>query len=206
MFVIIRLIISILIAFLINCILKKICYIGKGRLFKTLLNIIIVSSLLIALSFCPLENLVVTFDTPKQVFEYVNPNVQKISLVVPGNKSDLVIAEHSSSYIYLIVPKDNYGSKIGVPSSTKMITKKIHNNIIIYVYQYANTEDFYITISNIDGGYISVSDIYDSKFYLLEKENKSLNKTFVTYFGFIHNCDSNYSVMIDGDVIKIINN
>lgn len=203
MFITVRLVISILITIFMNFIFKKRCFKEKNKSFKILSNIIMVCCVVFALSFCPFENLILTFNTPEKVFKYVNPKVHEVSLVVPGSESDLLVAEDNNSYFYLIVPKNNEGWKLGITHNTKRISQKIHNDNVIYVYQYADTNEFFVTVSNVNGGYISINDICSSKFYSLEQERKSLSKTYVVYFASISNYDSNYTITIDGESINV---
>lgn len=159
--------------------------------------------LITILSFIPLENLFITFSSPEEVYEYVNFGKSNIELVVKGNDCDFVVDRKSDSDTYLIIPKTVDGWKIGVGSNTKRIAQKISDGIIVYVYQYKNTKDYFITIFDTNGGELQLLDDYDTEFYSLEKKNDFLEKTFVTYYAHVSNFNPQYCVMVNGNKITV---
>lgn len=166
---------------------------------KYIISAIVAIVLMTTLAFVPVENLFITFNSPEAVYNYVNFGNSSVKLVVDGNESDLVIGEKADSDIYLIVPKNADGWKIGIPLNTKMITKKVFDDIIICVYQYKNTNDYFISIFDVNGGYLQLSDSYDSDFVCSERINNSLGKTFVTYYSNISEFNSQYWLSINGE-------
>ena len=135
--------------------------------------------LLVALSFLPLENLFITFDTPEKAFEYYNWGESDIELVVEGENCGFVVGSKENTDTYLIIPKTTDGWKIGIGSDTKKIVHKLDDGISVYVFQYKNTNDYFITILNTSGGESKVSDDYNTEFYSLEKYNRPLEKNFI---------------------------
>ena len=71
------------------------------------------------------------------------------------------------------------------------------------VYQYKNTNDYYITVLDTNGGSSEITDNRNSKFEHLDKANSTLNKTFYTYFAFIDSFDEQYALTVNGKSIKI---
>ena len=154
--------------------------------------------LVTVLSFLPLENYFITFDSPKKSYEYYNLGKSDIKLVVEGDESDFVVNRVNETDTYLIIPKSEDGWKIGIGSNTKRIIQKHSDEIVIYIYQYKNTNDYFITIFNTDGGGLNLSDNYNTKFYSLEKNNNILGKTFVTYYAHVPYFNHQYSILVDG--------
>lgn len=161
--------------------------------------------LFVVLTLLPFENLVVTFDSPKAAYEYYNLGNSSIELVVEGKDSDFLVDGKSDSDTYLIIPKTADGWKIGIGLNTKCVVQKSFKGIVLYVYQYKNTNDYFVTILDTNGGESIISDKYNTKFYSREKNNNSLGKTFVTYYAHITNFNSTYSVTVNGNEIALGN-
>ena len=125
--------------------------------------------LIVVLTFLPFENLFITFDSPKAAYEYFNLGKSNIELIVEGDDCDFIIDRKNDSDTYLIIPKTADGWKIGVGSNTKRIVQKLSNGIVLYVYQYKDTSDYFITILDTNGGESTVSDEYNTKFFSLER-------------------------------------
>lgn len=162
--------------------------------------------LIVVLTFLPFENLFITFDSPKAAYEYFNLGKSNIELIVEGEDCDFIIDRKNDLEAYLIIPKTTYGWKIGVGSNTKRIVQKLYNGIVLYVYQYKNTSDYFITILDTNGGESTVSDEYNTKFFSIERYNDSLGETFVTYYAHIANLNSQYSVIVNDNKIVFDNN
>lgn len=161
--------------------------------------------LIVVLTFLPFENLFITFDSPKEAYEYFNLGKSNIELIVEGNDCDFIIDHKNDSDTYLIIPKTVDGWKIGIGSNTKRIVQKLSNGIILYVYQYKDISDYFITILDTNGGESTVSDEYNTKFFSLERYNDSLGKNFVTYYAHITNLNPQYSVIVNDNKIVLGN-
>ena len=161
--------------------------------------------LIVMLAFLPFENLFVIFDSPKAAYEYFNLGKSNIELIIEGDDCDFIIDRKNDSDTYLIIPKTADGWKIGVGSNTKRIVQKLSNGIVLYVYQYKNTSDYFMTILDTNGGESTVLDEYNTKFFSLERYNDSLGKTFVTYYAHITNLNPQYSVIVNDNKIVLGN-
>lgn len=150
----------------------------------------------------PFENVFVTFSTPESAFAYANSG--NVKLVIGGSKTDFVVAEKGDINIYSIIPKAEKGWKLSVGFDTKNIIQKVSNGIVIYVYQYKNTDDYYITIFDTNGGPLEVADIYNSEFFYLTRIDEYLNETFYTYYTYVQKLDSQYCLTVNGQPISII--
>lgn len=198
-----------IIRLIIGCIFLvcSITTIKKTKLIRKRILYIVFTSLsvllIVVLTFLPFENLFVTFDSPKAVCEYFNLGKSNIELIVEGDDCDFIIDRNNDSDTYLIIPKTAYGWKIGVASNTKRIVQKFSNGIVVYVYQYKNTSDYFITILDTNGGESTVSDEYNTKFFSLERYNDSLGKVFVTYYAHITTLNQQYSVIVNDNKIVL---
>lgn len=162
-------------------------------------------ALVVILTFLPFENLFVTFNSPKAAYEYFSFSKSDVELIVEGNNCDLIIDRKNNTDTYLIIPKTADGWKIGLGSDTKRIVQKISDGIVVYVYQYKSTDDYFITILDTNGGESTVLDEYNTIFLSLKRSNASLEKTFVTYYAHITNLSPRYSVIVNGNKI-VLNN
>lgn len=174
--------------------------IHKRRWYLSLLAVTIALTTLSV--FIPIENAFITFSSPTAAFEYINTGIVK--LIVNGEYTDFVVAEKGNADSYLIIPKEGTGWKLGLGTDTKRIAHKISNGVSIQVYQYKNTDDYYITVLNTEGGIFEISDNHNSEFSYLDKLNPSLNETFYTYYAYVKNFDAQYILTVNGKTISII--
>lgn len=161
--------------------------------------------LIVVLIFLPFENLFMTFDSPKAAYEYCNSGKSNIELIVEGDDCDFIVDRKNDSDTYLIIPKTADGWKIGIGSNTRRIVQELSDGIVIYVYQYKNTSEYFITILDTNGGKSTISDEYGTKFLSLERKNDSLGKTFVTYYAHITDLKPQYSVIVNDNKIALGN-
>lgn len=153
--------------------------------------------LIVVLMFLPFENLFVTFNSPKAAYEYFNLGKSNIDLIVEGDTCDLIIDRKNDADTYLMIPKTADGWKIGIGSDTKRIVQKHSDGIDLCVYQCKNTDDYFITILDTNGGESTILDEYNTQFLSLERNNDTLGKTFVTYYAHITNPTPPYSVIVN---------
>ncbi len=153
--------------------------------------------------FIPFENLFITFSSPEKVFNYCYTKKTKAKLVVEGKDSDLVIGEDDDAHIYLIVPKVANGWKIGMWTNTKLISYEMYNSISVDVYQYKNTNDYFVSILDMNGGYSQITDSFQSEFSALEQPMDVLEKTYVTYYTNIQDFTDEYWINVNGEKIIV---
>jgi len=154
------------------------------------------------LMFLPFENAFMTFDSAEEAYSYVNFGKSEATLVVEGNDSDLVVEREDDVYKYLIVPKTEDGWQVGIGSDTKMIEQRISEDISVHVYQYKDTNDYFITVLDTNGGALEISDSCSSEFIFLETANESVGKTFFTYYAHISEFNAEYCINANGvDII-----
>ena len=160
---------------------------------------------MIVLAFIPFENLFITFSSPEKAFHYYQGSKTKVKLVVKGKDSDLVIGEDDDTHIYLIVPKVANGWKISNAINKKHISHiyGMYNSISVDVYQYKNTNDYFVAILDTNGGYSQITDSFNSKFSSLVQPIDVLEKTYVTYYTNIQDFTDEYWVNVNGEKIIV---
>lgn len=203
MYVIVRLMICLVLLFCSIIIIKKTKTTHRFILYS--ISTCISIALSIVLAFLPFENLFVTFDSPKSAYEYYNLGKSNIELIVEGDNCDFIVDHKSDSDTYLIIPKTENGWKIGIGPSTKRIVNKSKDSIVLHVFQYKNTSDYFVTVTDTRGGKSTVADNYNTKFYSIEKNDDYLNKTFVTYYAHITSNNQHYSVTVNDVIIELEN-
>lgn len=161
--------------------------------------------LFVVLIFLPVENLFVSFNTPKEAYEYYNLGTSNIELIVEGEHSDFIVDCKNGSDTYLIIPKTSDGWKVGIGSNTKKIVQEFSNGILLQVYQYKSTSDYFITILDTNGGESIISDEYNTNFLSRERIDDFLGKALVTYYAHITDFDTRYSVTVNGRKIVLEN-
>ena len=70
-------------------------------------------------------------------------------------------------------------------------------------YQYKNSDDYYITILDTNGGASEITDSRNSGFQCLDKYNSILNKNLYMYCAYINNYDDQYVLSVNDKVIEV---
>lgn len=148
----------------------------------------------------PIENAFMTFSSPQSAYRY--NHFGYVNLVINGKQTDFVVASNGDTDLYTIVPKTKEGWKIGMGSDTRIISQIITDGIVVYVYQYKNSDDYYIIISNTNEGPLKISDSRGSKFISSNKTSSAVNKDYYTYYAYINNFNNMYEVIIDDKVVE----
>lgn len=183
--------------------------INKSKIvFKRILYIVFICLALLLyflLMFLPFENRFITFGSQKTAYKYYYFGESNIKLIVDGVDCDFVINRKNDSDTYLIIPKTENGWKIGIGLNTKRVAHKFSNGVVLEVYQYKNTNDYFITIIDTNGGETSVSDEFNTKFFSLKRYNGLRDKYYVTYYAHITNFHLQYSVIVNENKIVLGN-
>lgn len=177
---------------------------GPGKKYSKYIGEVVLSvALSTALAFVPFENLLVTFSSPEAAYKYVNAGTD-VKLVVDGKNSDFVIGDRNGTDVLMAVPKTAKGWKIGVGSNIKQITHRVKDGIVISVYQYKDTEDYYILVYDTQGEPIDISDSFGTEFLSVERYSDSLGKMFVTYYASVEKLDQQYTLTINAEQLFVL--
>ena len=79
----------------------------------------------------------------------------------------------------------------------------MYNSISVDVYQYKNTNDYFVAILDTNGGYSQITDSFNSKFSSLVQPIDVLEKTYVTYYTNIQDFTDEYWVNVNGEKIIV---
>ena len=174
---------------------------------RTFVVLLILSILIMTASiFVPFENLIMTFNTPEEVYRYYSLKTNNIS-IIEGNDSALVIDRQNNKDSYYMVPRVSQGWKIGIGTDMKSISRTIANELFVDVYQYKDSDDYYICINHISGDSLFLSDEYQTNFHSLKRNDYSGKETF-SYYACIHFVNPEYNLIVNGVnvIIPVINN
>lgn len=146
----------------------------------------------------PIENLFVDFKSPESVFNYANYG--KVSDIIYGEESCMVIYTQNDVSGQYIIPKTEEGYKIPNYFATKKVSSKFDKNGTFDVYNISGTRDYYIVGMILSNA--SEQNIVDSQNRPVEKivvdnmgdaETKS-----VTIYSCVENFNSDYYLIING--------
>lgn len=200
MFGILRILVGSLLGILVFVLVLKFVKIQSNRRF---ILILIIFLLITVLGFVPFENLVYSFKSAEEVYEYYYLSEKDVELVVEGKQSDFVVGRKNEVSTFLIVPKTSNGWKIGISLNTKKIVEKFYDGITVYIYQYKNTNDYFVTVFDIHGRKLNISDDYNTKFFLSKYDNGFLGKPFHTYYAFVSDYNQQFSITVNGNKINL---
>ena len=198
MFGIIRMLFWIIVFGICIVILSKHGILNKKR--NKILLFVIITLLWTGSMLVPIENLFMSFSTPEKSYGYVNQ--EEVKLVVYGQESALVIGE-DTEYVYLVIPKGEKGWKIGRGMDLKFISNQYFDGIVVSIYQYKNTKEFYLEVTDVDGKECKVTDNQNSSFETLETDIDGGNK--YRYYAYIRGLNENYVLKVNDKEI-ILNN
>ena len=150
----------------------------------------------------PVENNYASFNSPESAFLYYNPDVTAVELVVPGEYADMVIGKKDETYVHTFLPKSDGQWKIGTGLNSKKIAYRIMANAVIHLFQYADTSDFFIVVVDTVGNTLEISDSRCSTFFITEQDNSGLGKKTTTYYTYVSEMDTQYSLTVDGNIIS----
>lgn len=191
MYIVIRLVVAMLISVAIILLTKRLT---QKRFIKALIAVVPFLVLSTLLYFLPIENAFIDFTSPEKVYQYVNFGNGKISVVVEGEDSDLIIAGKNGSYGYYAVPKNGDSWKIGVSSDLKMVEHKAQDGILVRVHHYTKSNDYYITVMDTKN---EIQSIYDTKQSTFVSCGGSQNTSYDCYCACIQGLDEQYRVYVN---------
>ena len=122
------------------------------------------------------------FDSPGEVYEYKFKSTEY--QIIYGENTACVIGEEET--LYLIRNNQKWKVPFNESSIAKCV-KKI-DDVMIYVHEYNNMDDYYITVLSYDN--IEVRDNLKSEFFLINE---------IYYCTCVTKPDSDYVLYIDGE-------
>jgi hypothetical protein len=184
-------------------------FIKKRNLNKEKLAVIltiVLSMILCSASFLfPIENTIISFKTPQDVFNYIRRG--KVDDIIHGETSGMVIySKGKNSGGYIIIPETAKGYKIPSLHSVKKVSNKLDQNGSFVVYNVAGTNDYYVVGTIIlKGGEISVIDSNNSLVKNIIIEMGNTDKKTVLVFSFVESFTNEYYLLIGGEKVFVSN-
>ena len=194
MFSIIRMIFWITVLGICIYILNKHGILSKKR--NKLFLFILITLLWTGTMLVPIENFFISFSTPEKSYRYINR--EEIKLVVHGQESALIIGG-DTEYVYLVIPKGEKGWKIGRGIDLKFISNQYFDGVVVSIYQYKNTNEFYVEVMDIEGKECKVSDNQYSCFEILETYVGG--KKEYRYYAYVRDLNENYILDVNDEKI-----
>ncbi len=164
--------------------------------------VVLAIAFITALAFVPVENAFCRFRSAEDVYKYYLSGETRTDAVIEGENSDFVVGVRNGTRTYLIVPKTENGWKLAAGKDTRKIARSFSEGISVYVYQYKDTQDYFITILDTNGGSSRILDDNHTAFYALAETNDALGKTYVTYYAYIPGWTSQYRLTVNGVEIQ----
>lgn len=159
---------------------------------KRVILVVLSVGLFLGACFLPIENVFVSFSSAEQVYEYVNGNADIIA-EIEGEESSLVVENENGTYKYLIVRKNQNKWYVDTGINTKMIRNEIRDNALIAIYQYGNTNDYYVDVVSLYGDAIQIVDNKNSTFV---EVNKGANNSHRLYYAYVNSLDETYEINV----------
>lgn len=119
-------------------------------------------------------------------------------MVVTGERCDLVIGNQNQKDVLMILPKADKGWKLAAGTDTRQVAHTVSNGIAIGVYQFKNTDDYFVTVSNLPENVSSISDSLGSMFVYRDD-------TVSGYYANIHGWSQDYVLTINDIAIPFSN-
>ena len=155
---------------------------------------ILATCLLIVLSITPIENLFVTFSTPESAYNYITSGSKTVKAVIEGEESSFVIGDHKDTDNYLIIPKVEQGWQVALGIDTNLVYNNLSDGIVVNVYQYRDSNDYYVIVYDSNNNIQGVVDNRGSIFVAVEKQANNQHVT--KYYAFVANYDTEYEVRV----------
>lgn len=138
----------------------------------------------------PFENLFFTFPTLNSAYSYINRDNPE--LVIEGSDSALMVGESLS-----VFPKEETGWKLGSPVRLKTVLQTAPDNLFVTAYQYKNSEDVYLIVSEASGAELDLSDSQGSVFQTVTEVSHGSSQVY-SYYACIRVLDSQYVLTANG--------
>ena len=149
----------------------------------------------------PVENLFVTFASPEEAYRYANTGT--VGTVVEGKTTCFVVASDGKTESCLIIPSAGHGWKIGRGVDTKLVNRQISDVASVQVYQYKDTNEFYVVVSGVQAGELEVSDNRGSAFFAASHFVQALDAEYYTYYAYVFGLDQTYQLRIGKETINV---
>lgn len=143
------------------------------------------------------------YASPEEAFRYKNQG--EILLVLEGEQSAYLVAEQGgNSYAYDFIARDGdvWHPVSGIQTKPIVITQ---GSVVIRIYRYRKTDDYYISITDGKGQDVEIEDNRNSYFYTIGDSYALADGTFsmYTYYAYICDLDETYQLTVNGEAFPV---
>ena len=172
----------------------------KGLQISAVIGIVVIYS---GMFFVPFENLFVTFDSPIAVYNYSHLGGTNIKVEIEGEYSSCIVDfESESKTTFAIIPKEENGWKITTGFDDKIVFSAFTGGVSANVYQFKDTNDYYISILDLTKEESTIVDEYDTEFQSLVFRNDKGVITDAWHYAYIPYFDSQYTITVNGNKVE----
>ena len=171
------------------------------RLRRRLAALGAVAAILTVFSLFPPEVAFLSFSSPQEAFAY--NNIGQIELTVTGEESALVAAHSGDHDTIRIVAKTGERWKAGIGLDTKTVSHKVADGVVITVYRYRSTNEYYVSLLNANGGEMDIADTGGADLQHTERDNAVLQERFYTYYFYARDLTADRTVSIGGKAVRL---
>lgn len=148
----------------------------------------------------PVENAFVTFSTVEDAYCYMHN--ENIAATSNGSQTALVIGRDNEKYTFSAVLRSNDGWKLGTGIGLSSDTI-VSDGIVIQIYRYQNTADYYITVEAADGVRLNVSDSVGSHYQCMINEDTVSGEQYYMYYVCVTAPAESYSVNVNNRLVQL---
>lgn len=177
----------------------------RDNLYWYIAAIILCLVLYSVLEYVFIENLFVTFQSPEEAFRYSNKD--EVKFVVEGEDTALVVAQTDvSTFRQEIYPRSGTGWKLASTFNTKEVYKKSSGEISAFVYQYDDSNDYYVLLWWRGEEMPQITDNNNSTFCYLDVSGnaREYGYTCYIYCAYVKNLNNQYLLNVNGKEISLL--
>jgi len=177
-----------------------------------LLTLVLCAVLCSVSGLIPVENLIMSFESPEDVLRYSRTGIiRNIEHVAHGNDSSIIIystAEEQPIRSHFIVPRSSSGYKIPTPFSVRRAMQSYGSSTSIRIFVFEifsveGTDDYYIV-----GYYYSTEEanIVDNNGNVIKQIstwNETHNEYIIYIFSYLESFGNDYYLLINGEKLAI---
>ena len=83
------------------------------------------------------------------------------------------------------------------------MSHKVADGVVITVYRYRSTNEYYVSLSNTNGGALDIADTGGADLQHTERANAALQESFYTYYFYARDLTSDRTVSIGGKAVRL---
>lgn len=149
-------------------------------------------------------NYLLSFSSPEKAFQYSSLPTTKVDFTLEGKDSALVLSSaEAAKFTLTFLPKEDGRWKLSDGASGKVVTHTIAENYSIALYQYRNSDDFYLLVSGTSAQAPVLEDNRDSVFSFREREISISGEKLYTSCVYLVGLDADYSLFLNGKEISL---